>query len=505
MSKRAATSSLILTVLAISSCSSATQSAPSETFSHVATTTVDADTTPSPRVTPGGPGASIRAYERFGNCDEMLAWTKDRLLERVTPYGIDPIGWMPGQENFDTAATEAASMEAAPAMEPAPAAEAATDSATATSGGTSTTNTQEVGVDEGDIAETDGRYVYSIIDGVLRSVDLETSTLVSEEPLSQQASSYEMILDGNSMLIVGTNYRSNGVPDTVAERYSVAAGVPTLTSRTHLEGIPLATRSIDGTARIVLTHAMTNQIRFVRPTYNTTDTLDKALEANKQVVNDLIVDDLLPRAYEEQANGTSGSQRRALDCATLGHPGEFSGFGLTWIAEINLRDGIAPPTGAAGIIADGGSVYASARNLYVATTRWPDLVADIVPVNPKPIHTAVHMFDLSGPSGAAYIASGAADGTLLNQYSMSEHGGFLRVATTTDAADFGNERASGVHVLERQGDELNEVGVRRRARQGRTDPGRPLSGRNRLRRHLPSDRPVVRPRLLRPSLAAAHR
>ena len=458
MPKRVALSPLILTVLTISSCSSATRSNPPDPSTLTPTTpmTTTIDTTSSRRVNPSGPGASIRAYERFGDCDEMLTWAKDRLIERVTPYGIDPIGWMPGMEDFSPMITEAAAMDVETAATEAP---APADAATAkTSGGTSTTNTQEAGVDEGDIAETDGRYVYSIIDGVLRSVDLETSTLVSEERLTQQAASYEMILDTNAMLVVTTNYQSNGVPDTVAERYAVADGVPTLTSRTHLEGMPLATRSIDGTARIVLAHAMTSQIRFVRPTYNNSDTLDKALETNKQVINDLTVDDLLPRAYDEQPNATSGPQRQALDCATLGHPGEFSGFGLTWIAEINLRDSTAPPAGAAGVIADGGSVYASARNLYVATTRWPELASDIVPVNPDQVHTAIHMFDLSGPSGVAYVASGTADGTLLNQYSMSEHGGFLRVATTTDAADFGNERASGVHVLERQGEGLDEVG-----------------------------------------------
>ena len=115
MPKRVALSSLIVTVLTISSCSSATQSSPSETSTHMSpmTTTV-VGTTSSRRVTPSGPRASIRAYERFGGCDEMLTWTKERLLERVTPYGIDPIGWMPGMEDFSPPVTEAAAMDAEP-------------------------------------------------------------------------------------------------------------------------------------------------------------------------------------------------------------------------------------------------------------------------------------------------------------------------------------------------------------------------------------------------------
>ena len=41
----------------------------------------------------------------------------------------------------------------------------APDQAAAPEGGTSGTNTQEAGVDEGDLVETDGRYVYTIVDG----------------------------------------------------------------------------------------------------------------------------------------------------------------------------------------------------------------------------------------------------------------------------------------------------------------------------------------------------
>jgi hypothetical protein len=457
MSKRITLATAIATVLTLASCSSAAPTTSAGDGTQPPTDTVTPDATTSPRrITPSGPGSSIRAYERFGDCDEMLSWTKERLLERVTPYGLDPIGWYAGIEDGAPMSTDAAPA----ATEAAAADNAAAAPVPTRAGGTSTTNTQEVGVDEGDIAETDGRFVYSIIDGMLRSVDLDTSTLVSEEPLDMPASNYEMILDTDSMLVVGVSYLSNGFGETIADRYSVAAGVPTLVSRTHLEGTPLATRSIDGTARIVLAHAMTSRIPFVQPRYGASpaDNLDKAHDANKQVIEDLTVDDLLPRAFEEQPGGSTGPLRQSLDCTTVGHPGEFSGFGLTWIAEINLRDGQAPPTGAAGVIADSGSVYASARNLYVATTRWPDLATDVIPINPPAASTAIHSFDLSGASGAAYIASGTVDGLMLNQYSMSEHGGFLRVATTSDSDGFGGDRAAGLHILERQADTLHEVG-----------------------------------------------
>ncbi|NUW30402.1 beta-propeller domain-containing protein [Nonomuraea sp. SMC257] len=63
-----------------------------------------------------------------------------------------------------------------------------------------------------------------------------------------------------------------------------------------------------------------------------------------------------------------------------------------------------------------------------------------------PEETEVHRFDIGSPGAPVYAASGKVPGRLLNQYSMSEHEGHLRVATTVTSAD-GERSESGVHVL----------------------------------------------------------
>jgi uncharacterized secreted protein with C-terminal beta-propeller domain len=62
---------------------------------------------------------------------------------------------------------------------------------------------------------------------------------------------------------------------------------------------------------------------------------------------------------------------------------------------------------------------------------WGDLVLD----------THIQCFDLS--EGPVYQAAGLVPGQVLNQFSMSEHGGFLRVATSERAwrADAGGENS----------------------------------------------------------------
>ncbi|MER5319657.1 beta-propeller domain-containing protein [Streptosporangium roseum] len=74
------------------------------------------------------------------------------------------------------------------------------------------------------------------------------------------------------------------------------------------------------------------------------------------------------------------------------------------------------------------------------------------PVDP-PEETEVHRFDIGAPGAPRYVASGKVPGRLLNQYSLSEHEGHLRVATTSTS---GQDSSSAVYVL--KADTLNKVG-----------------------------------------------
>ncbi|MFF4773121.1 beta-propeller domain-containing protein [Microtetraspora fusca] len=81
------------------------------------------------------------------------------------------------------------------------------------------------------------------------------------------------------------------------------------------------------------------------------------------------------------------------------------------------------------------------------------------PTDP-PEQTEVHRFDITGTGAPRYVSSGVVPGRLLNQYSLSEHAGHLRVATTSNAQVFGGpaeKSSSGVYVL--NSDTLAQVGA----------------------------------------------
>ncbi|MDP9862981.1 MULTISPECIES: beta-propeller domain-containing protein [Streptosporangium] len=79
-------------------------------------------------------------------------------------------------------------------------------------------------------------------------------------------------------------------------------------------------------------------------------------------------------------------------------------------------------------------------------------VTATTPAEP-PEETEVHRFDISAPGAPRYVASGKVPGRLLNQYSLSEHEGYLRVATTSTS---GQNSSSAVYVL--KADTLAKVG-----------------------------------------------
>lgn len=394
------------------------------------------------------PNDAVRLYSAFEDCDGVVDWTKAEMLERVTPYGLDmyPVYW--GRDGVW--------MEDAPAATEAPAADESTGGASNDSG-TSGTNTQEAGVDEGDITETDGRFVYSIIDNRLRSVDLDTATVLAdlEVPLGES----QMVLVGD-VLVVATNSWSQST-STVVTRYSIDSGVPEFRRRDHLEGSMVSMRVVDGVVQLVLQAGITNRLDFVSPRDGTTDAQEAAKERNIEVIEALDAEDLLPRSFEESVLGAWGTPAVAIDCARMGHPGDFSGWGITWVAVLDNEtldtDAASVPLGAAGLITQAGSTYTSEESLYVTTNRWNDVVdEEWVSNNPESPRTVIHRFSLL--DGVEYVASGEVIGTLLNSYSMSEFEGDLRVATTAYSDDFGGGQDNGVHVLRVDGADLVEVG-----------------------------------------------
>ena len=409
------------------------------------------DTTLNGSANPDSSEKDSSTYAGFNDCTAVLDWTKAEMLKRVGPYGLETYPYMyaswrsGGFEGDMAASTEAPAAEDSSGadFEPMP--------------GTSTTNTQETNVDEGDIVETDGRYVYSIIDNRVRSVDIDNAVLLSEIDLPQGDS--QMVLTGDHLVVATMTWTS--VADTIISKFAITDGSLELTRRDHLEGTLVSVRAVSGQVHIVLNSSFLNRVAFVSPRDGSQDSLDAAEKKNTEVVNALSIDDFVPRTFEEGPMGTWGTKSSAIDCAKLGHPSQFSGWGVTWVATIDMNSSAEVPVGTIGILAQSTSSYTSTESLYIATTRWDDAVyEEFVSSRQEPPYTDIHAFTFSSAaSDLSYVASGRVEGTLLNSYSMSEYDGVLRVATTSYDYDFGGGQDNGVHILKVKDAELIEIGA----------------------------------------------
>jgi len=107
------------------------------------------------------------------------------------------------------------------------------------------------------------------------------------------------------------------------------------------------------------------------------------------------------------------------------------------VTTLDLAKGLAP-TDSTAVMTDGRIVYASLSTLFVATEPWSVRPLAARPtVAPKDASTQIHAFDISAPDKSSYVASGQVPGYLLNQWSLSEDHGVLRVVSTDAPAWWG--------------------------------------------------------------------
>jgi uncharacterized secreted protein with C-terminal beta-propeller domain len=414
---------------------------------------------------------SFRAsLELFDSCDAVLGHFQSEALARVGPYGLQGGGGffpMP----FAGVAEDSMAFDgdmAAPATTTAGAVGRPVEG-TDFSG----TNTQVAGVDEPDVIKTDGERILFVMNGMLHYVDVTGGTSQRLGSLALPGWDHRFFFDGDTAIVIARGDGYTIAYDEVAARiappylgpttlvFQVDISDPTdmLVRRTlRVDGSDLSARSVDGTIRLVVS-SYPSELPFVYPSNQYAE--DFAQQANEQVIRESTIDQWLPNFT--LVTGTDGEvvdEGLIVDCARVHKPAEFAGFDTLSVVSMDMDDGLSNLTGAA-VIAQGQTIYASTQSLYVATNVWvPDQWVGTPEARDfeQEYETAIHRFDITGRT-ADYVASGSIQGHLLNQFSMDEYDGFLRVATTDGAPwGFNEDAESYVTVLQTRNDRLEQVG-----------------------------------------------
>ncbi len=270
----------------------------------------------------------------------------------------------------------------------------------------SSTNVQEAGVDEADVIKNDGKYIYLIKGNTIRIIDAypadQMEELISFELGDATSSFYpsEMYVDDDTLTVIGTSY-----PGTIAYIVDITdREKPKVKRSVEFDGYYTTSRKID-------------------------DTLYLVMNKSSYIYDDVIIQETLPRITDSSA----GTEEKMIDCADVRIMPKPSNFNYLITAAIPLEDEDAK-IGRSVIVGSSGNVYASKENLYVAQS---DYNWGFYSSSDK---TKIYRFALS-PDNIEYEAEGTVDGTVLNQFSMDEHAGHFRIATTEHDYDGDCERS----------------------------------------------------------------
>ena len=320
------------------------------------------------------------------------------------------------------------------------------------------TNVQEAGIDEPDIVKSQGSVVYALAAGALHAV----GTAGDDGPhvrdtLKLTTWDNQLLVAGDRALVIGyLDSPIYAVPQEDDPNARIAAP-------DYYEPSTIITEVDIGDP---------SHLRIVRT--ETVDGLFVAARLNgstaRVVVSSIpraIADPELrrkPRGWRPSAVlRKAGKRARKValgGCRSIRRPRTFSGLNSVTVLTIDMEKGL-PGVDADSVLTDAQLVYGSGRNLYIATQRWlpaPDSEDDVLP----PVVTALHKFDASKPGETSYDASGSVQGSLLSQWSMSDHEGSLRVASTDDPVWWDGavrrQSESRVTVLREVAGKLVEVG-----------------------------------------------
>ncbi|MFV2000993.1 MAG: beta-propeller domain-containing protein [Acidimicrobiia bacterium] len=410
--------------------------------------------------------------QAFGSCTEFLDYAKEHAIDRVGPYGLDAYGY--GPTIFDDFGVE----EVAAGVDGGDGSFAPRSAVGGVAGvDYSGTNVQVAGIDEPDLVKTDGTRIFVVAQGRLYWIDT-TGTPKIVDSMNLEGWGQQLFLSGDRLLVMNSGGAYRAVPfldrgissevypgnsqRTVLTEVDVSAAGSMKALRTlTFDGTMLSSRMSDGSIKVVVRSQPTG-FAWTYPEGSGIRAERKATEVNVKIIEDSTLENWVPwYVLEDLVSGTT-SDGPLLGCGQVGFPQDFSGLSMVTVLSINLDEGLEPGNGI-GLLAEGQTVYASGTNLYVATApwmAWPVATFEGESKRAETLTTQIHMFDISDPSGASYVASGEVDGTLLSQWSMDEYEGTLRVVVTDEPPWGGRSEVpeTSVVALQRENEKLVEVG-----------------------------------------------
>jgi hypothetical protein len=353
----------------------------------------------------------------------------------------------------------------------------------------SETNVQVQGIDEADIVDTDDDYLYVVRDNeVLISQAWPADELSILSRTGIDGVPIGLYLHGDRLTVVSQDrderwgtvfaptdrpygWRPIGTSNTVVTVLDVTNRAESqVVQKTKLEGRYVESRRIDDHVFVVLRNQRLElpapQILCDETTPNAADAPDAFIygspdnsctyESRDEYVARAseVFDSLLPHFASYDADGELIRTGLMVTPDEIFRPQDESARNMVSVVSISMSNDEPGLSGASGILTTGAdTVYGGWNGLYVLDRGYTQEDGDV---------TRILKFDWNADTGDVDLAAhGQVAGYLLNQFSVDEHAGYLRIATTISNQFAGNHSGDSentIFVLEDDGGLIEPVG-----------------------------------------------
>lgn len=274
--------------------------------------------------------------------------------------------------------------------------------------GYSETNVQVAGVDEADIVKTDGDYLYHVSGQKIMITKINPVSQMSVtsviERNDEEFYPYEVYIDNDRLVVIAQVSRWEK-----PRVYDSAKQIMPISDERIRSGVQCSVYNIANRANPVL-----ERVFEVEGNYLSSRKIDNIvyLVANKYL-NRYIAPEESPVIYRD--NQTEHK---------IGYDGirYFPGFSAVNYLIVSSID-ITQPDKAANLqtlLGGGENIYVSRENMYVAASEYGS----------ANLKMGIYKFSLTDGK-ITYLKKGEVRGRILNQFSMDEHDGYFRIATTS--------------------------------------------------------------------------
>jgi inhibitor of cysteine peptidase len=347
--------------------------------------------------------------------------------------------------------------------------------------GHSETNLQESGVDESDVVKTDGEYLYIVAGKGVRIVSAmppETMRVMGELAVDGNVDS--IYLYGGKLVVI---YRPAGAGGEYwrGEVVDIGVGMPYWIPIKEQTGILIADVANPASPEVIRNVLVDGYLSASRLTggrlhvilqflpdlppldiwYDGTEAgKATATAANMQALSSLTLDAFLPSCKVYDGAGAIVREGRAIRTEDFICPISSAGGSMVSIITVDVGN----PTDdfiSTGFVADVHHVYASTTSLYLVSTLYHYAEGQngqdtsVIWESPT-FETQIYKFDLNRMP-VALKAGGRVAGEILNQFSMGEYAGALRIATSTGSTWDGTAK-NHVFCLTENAEKLDVIG-----------------------------------------------